>query len=61
MNSHPMPHVPVDLHSKSPASHNGVEIDAFRWLLILGFPLPIAAATAMPELFTAEEKARARR
>jgi hypothetical protein len=28
-------------------------VNTFRWLLILGFPVNIAAAQTMPELFTA--------
>ena len=28
-------------------------LNTFRWLLILGFPVNIAAAQTMPELFTA--------
>lgn len=54
MNSNPMSLASLDLRAEAPASHTGAEIDAFRWLLILGFPLPVAAATAMPELFTVE-------
>ena len=37
------------------------EVSAFRWLLILGFPLAIAAATAMPERLTVDEARRATR
>ena len=27
-------------------------VEAFRWLLIFGFPVSVAAAGVMPELFT---------
>jgi hypothetical protein len=37
------------------------EVSAFHWLLILGFPPTVAAATAMPELFTSETAPRAAR
>lgn len=37
-----------------PASH----MNTFQWLLILGFPPNVAAAKAMPELFTTEENAQ---
>ncbi len=34
-------------------------MNTFQWLLILGFPTNVAAAQAMPELFTADETERA--
>lgn len=56
MNS--MPYSSLASHAESAASDSSAEINAFRWLLILGFPLPVAAATAMPELFTVETPRR---
>jgi hypothetical protein len=32
-----------------------VALEAFRWLLILGFPAAVAAATVCPDTFSAEE------
>jgi hypothetical protein len=58
MNSNSMSLPSLDLRAESTGSSTGAEIDAFRWLLILGFPLPVAAATAMPELFTVESPRR---
>lgn len=34
------------------------EVNAYQWLLVLGFPAPVAAASTMPELFTNEESRR---
>jgi hypothetical protein len=56
MNS--MPSLSVDLSSVAPASGPSSEISAFHWLIILGFPPQVAAATAMPDLFTTEEARR---
>lgn len=34
-----------------------VDINAFQWLVLLGFPPNLAAAKLMPELFTTDESA----
>jgi hypothetical protein len=35
-----------------PSADGDGTIEAFRWLLILGFPASIAAARLMPDVFT---------
>ena len=30
-------------------------MNTYQWLLVLGFPIEVAAAKAMPELFTDDE------
>ena len=38
---------------------NTSHMNAFQWLLVLGFPPATAAASVMPELFTADENTSA--
>ena len=39
------------LESSRAATTADTIVSTFQWLLILGFPLDVAAAKAMPELF----------
>ena len=34
----------------------GVALETFRWLLVLGFPTAVAAATIWPDFFVADEE-----
>jgi hypothetical protein len=49
MNASPGPQAPSSLAESAAA-------DAYRWLLILGFPPDVAAASLMPNLFTASKR-----
>jgi hypothetical protein len=46
---------PFPFSALDPQSDVGVALQTFRWLLVLGFPTAVAAATVWPELFTAED------
>ncbi len=41
-----------DPSSPAAATEWNATVEAFRWLLILGFPASVAAARLMPELFS---------
>lgn len=43
----PVPSAPADLNQQWDAT-----VEAFRWLLIFGFPAGVAAARLMPDQFT---------
>jgi hypothetical protein len=51
---------PTSLSSHSTATIAGNEstMNAFEWLIVLGFPVDVAAAKTMPELFTDAAPAR---
>ena len=52
---------PFSTATETSAAATSPAINAYRWLLVLGFPAPIAAASTMPELFTTEDAPRAKR
>jgi hypothetical protein len=54
MNASPAPEV-------SPPLGETAAADAYRWLLILGFPPDAAAASLMPNLFTARKRRTVKR
>jgi hypothetical protein len=39
-------------HSSATIAGNASTMNAFEWLIVLGFPVDVAAAKTMPELFT---------
>jgi hypothetical protein len=45
---------PTSLSSSLPSAGTAGEaaMNAFEWLIVLGFPVDVAAAKVMPELFT---------
>lgn len=43
---------PTSLPSPSQSAGKDATMDAFEWLIILGFPVDLAAAKVMPELFS---------
>jgi hypothetical protein len=46
---------PFPFSALHPQSDVSVALQTFRWLLVLGFPTAIAAATVWPDVFTAQE------
>ena len=42
-------------HEASDAGLTSFTMNTFQWLLVLGFPVNVAAAQTMPELFTSDE------
>jgi hypothetical protein len=42
---------PFPLSSFGPEGEVSVALDAFRWLIVLGFPTAVAAASVWPHLF----------
>jgi hypothetical protein len=46
---------PFPLSSFAPEGEFSVALDAFRWLIVLGFPTAVAAATVWPQLFKQEK------
>ena len=46
---------PFPFSALHPQGDVSVALQTFRWLLVLGFPTAIAAATVWPEVFTAQE------
>ena len=48
--------VPIE-HPHSTVTLAPPPMNEFQWLLVLGFPAEIAAATVMPEVFIADEAA----
>lgn len=47
---HDRPH-----HEALAAGGSVFHMNTFQWLLVLGFPVNVAAAQSMPELFSAED------
>lgn len=39
----------------SAAASSAFHMNTFQWLLVLGFPVNVAAAQSMPELFSADD------
>lgn len=46
---------PFSISAFHPHSDVSIALQTFRWLLVLGFPTTVAAATVWPELFTVAE------
>jgi hypothetical protein len=46
---------PFPIPSLHPEGELTVALEAFRWLLILGFPAAVAAATVCPDTFSLGE------
>ncbi len=49
---------PFPFSALHPHSEVAVALDTFRWLVVLGFPIAVAAATVWPDFFAPADELR---